>query len=149
MKKLFMPVFVVLLSLSAASAVFAADSVIAMALTGQPAPFTESFVANSIVDAALVAPDIPVAPTVSQGADLAAALGLSPDGLFYQVIYWLFWVVGAATALLRLLVMITGVTPNTKDDMYVARAARLLSMLMSLLDRFVAWGLPADKARRQ
>lgn len=148
MKKLFMPVFTVLLSLFCFGS-FAADPAVAIAAVGQPAVFVESVADVAPSVAANPAPVIPGGPDMSIVDDLVGSLGLSPDSLIAKVIFWVFLIVGAATALLRLLVLITGVTPNTKDDQYVARAARWLSIIMSLLDRFVAWGLPADKARQR
>lgn len=84
------------------------------------------------------------------GADVSFLLGFDwpakPESITDYVLYAL-GVVGAAAALLRILVAITAVTPSKKDDAYVGKAVKFVAVLTVWLER-ISLGLDADRSRK-
>lgn len=48
---------------------------------------------------------------------------------------WLVTLVGAASLIARAVTVITGITPNTKDDEWAGRLTRAVSYAQTILDR--------------
>lgn len=152
MKKLLSPLLAVTLLILSSVGVnaLASDPVAAFVAAGEAAVLETVPLAMQATDLSDTSgPGDLVAPDPSQGVALAASLGFAADSLLAKLLYWGCFIIGAATAFLRLAVLVTRVTPSTKDDLYISKASRYLSMLLAFIDKFVAWGLPADKARRQ
>jgi hypothetical protein len=55
--------------------------------------------------------------------------------------------IGSASVIVAALAKIAAITPNTKDDFYVGKAKRYISLIASVLDR-LALNPDKDKARQ-
>jgi hypothetical protein len=61
--------------------------------------------------------------------ELIANLSLEDIGL------WLVTLVGAASLVAKAITLITGITPNTKDDEWAGRLTRAVSYAQTIIDR--------------
>lgn len=74
-------------------------------------------------------------------ADLIANLSLEQIGL------WLATLVGAASLISKAITLVTGITPNTKDDEWAGKLARAVSHVQRLVD-YLALNPNREQARR-
>lgn len=66
---------------------------------------------------------------------------------FEQIGLWLVTLVGAASLIAKAITLITGITPNTKDDEWAGRLTRAVSYTQSIVDH-LALNPNSQQARR-
>lgn len=74
-------------------------------------------------------------------ADIIANLSLEQIGL------WLATLVGAASLISKAITLITGITPNTKDDEWAGKLTKAVSYVQRLVDQ-LALNPNREQARR-
>ena len=89
------------------------------------------------------------------GLSLADLVNLFVNGLQSQgkldialnIFHYVVIAVGVASIVVKALVEITKITPNTKDDEYAGKISVFVSGVVTLLSK-IALNLPADKAHK-
>lgn len=77
---------------------------------------------------------------------LTALLGASHP--IVQLLMLLSTVIGGASALTKIITLITRITPNTKDDAFASKVEKSVSKVVSILDK-VALNPTDQEARRR